>query len=181
MQVDYKIVESSVMPLEIDVTSSPGGIYIRRNIEKITTTDENENEILKYRYQEAYLTKSEYEKYSKDLLVGQINDEDNTAEYEAYKKKLDTGVLYKNGKYYKPKWTDIYYKKVAEIMTMLEAYTKFGGDVAQISNLTVNIFDVTALEENAEAMTAKEIIELWLFLTLKQEELFNEYKASLNA
>lgn len=189
MQVDYKKVESSVMPLEIDVISSPGGIYIRRNIEKITTKDENENEIVKYRYQEAFLTKSEYEQYSKDLLVGQINDEDNTAEYEAYKKKLDTGVLYKNGRYYKPKWTSIYFKKALEIKTMLElrqamknlqTETADGSTLPDISSLTINVYDVTALPENAVAMTPLEVADLWLFLTLKQEEFFNEYKQSLN-
>lgn len=173
--MQYKNVESLVMPLEIDLSSSENGIYVRRNIKAIETDDGT-----KYTYQEAFMSKDEYETYSKDLLVGQINEEDNTSEYEAYKTKLDTGVLYKNGKLYKPKWAGLYAKKANEIKDMLELYTQLGGDASAISTLTINIYDITGLPENAVAMTAKEIIELWLFLLTKQEEFFNEYKQSLN-
>ncbi len=173
--VDYRTVESLVKPSDIDLTSSSDGIYVRRNVQEISTDDGT-----KYQYEEAFMSQNEYETYSKDLLVGQINDEDNTAEYEAYKEKLDTGVLYTNGKYYKPKWASIYSQKATEIKNMLELYSQLGGDTSAISSLTINVYDVTALPENAVAMTAKEIIELWLFLLTKQETLFNEYKQSLN-
>ena len=173
--MQYKNVESCKMPLEIDLSSSEDGIYVRRNIKAIET-----DEGIKYTYQEAFMSKDEYATYSKDLLVGQINEEDNTAEYEAYKHKLDTGFMYKNGKKYKPKWASIYSKKASEIKNMLELYTQLGGDSSSIATLTINVYDETALPENAVAMTAKEIIELWLFLLTKQEEFFNEYKQSLN-
>lgn len=176
MKINYKNVESLEKPSEIDLTSSADGVYVRRNIKEIVLEEGGK----KYYYEEALISQNDYETLSKDLLVGQINDEDNTAEYEAYKTKLDTGVLYKNGKKYKPKWASIYSEKATEIKNMLELYTQLGGDSSAITTLTINVYDVTAMPENAVAMTAKEIIELWLFLLTKQEEIFNEYKQSLN-
>lgn len=176
MTINYKAVESLEKPSDIDLTSSSDGVYVRRNIKEIVLDDG----VKKYYYEEALISQNEYETYSKDILVGQIKDEDNTAEYEEYKAKLDTGVLYKNGKKYKPKWNTIYSQKATEIKNMLELYTQLGGDASSIATLTIDIYDETALPENAVAMTAKEIIELWLFLLTKQEEFFNEYKASLN-
>lgn len=175
MQITWKKTESLTMPLEIDTTSSPSGIYIRRNIEEIT------NEYgTKYQYDEVFLTKSEYEIYSKELLVNAINGEDNTAEYEEYKNKLNTGVQYTNGKFYKPKWAAIYSQKINEILPMLNAYKELGSDISIITGLKINVYDITATVENAEEMNIKEIIELWLFLIKKQEQFFNEYKQSLN-
>lgn len=185
MEINYKNVESLEKPSEIDLTSSTDGVYVRRNVKEIVLEEGGK----KYCYEEALISQNDYETYSKDILVGQINDEDNTAEYEAYKAKLDTGVLYKNGKYYKPKWTSIYFKKALEIKTMLELRQAMinlqdeateGTALPDISSLTINVYDVTAKPENAVAMTPLEVSDLWLFLTLKQEEFFNEYKQSLN-
>ncbi len=183
--MNYQNVESMIKPSLIDKTSSPDGVYVRRNIKEVVL-EEGEK---KYYYEEALISKNDYETFSRDLLVGQINDEDNTAEYEAYKTKLDTGVLYKNGKYYKPKWTSIYFKKALEIKTMLElrqammnlqSETIETSTLPDISSLTINVYDITAKPENAVNMTPLEVSDLWLFLTLKQEEFFNEYKQSLN-
>lgn len=174
MGINYILAESLEIPSEIDLTSSPDGIYVRRNINKIITDEQK----VKYQYEEAFISKNEYESYSKELLVNKINNEDNSAEYEEYKKKLDTGVMYKNGKCYKPKWASIYSQKATEIKNMLDLYTQLGGDASAIATLTINVYDVTGLPKNAVPMTAKEIIELWLFLLMKQEELFNEYKKS---
>lgn len=173
--MEYKNVESLKMPSEIDLTSSPDGIYVRRNIKKVVTDD-----IEKYRYQESFMSKDEYEAYSKKLFINEINGEDNTAEFEAYKKKLDTGVIYKNGKYYKPKWIDLYSSIMKDFKDTIELYEKVGGDVSPLLSLTTNIYDVTGLSENATAMTIKEIIELWLYLYQRKEQFFNEYKQSLN-
>jgi len=112
-------------------------------------------------------------------LANHINGEDNTKEYEEYKKKLDTGVLYSNGKYYKPKWADLYNKKVNEIMQMLTNYEKVGGKINSMYSIKVLITDATNKAENFVFMTVKEIIELWFFLLQKQEEFYNEYKESL--
>lgn len=174
--MNYKIVESLEKPLEIDKTSSSDGIYIRRNIEKI----ENEDGSIKYRYQEAFLSHNEYEVYLRQILANQINGEDNTAEYEAYKEKLNTGVLYSNGKYYKPIWAELYNKKVNEIMQMLSNYEKVGGDTENMLTTKILITDATNKAENFVLMSVKEIIELWFFLLKKQEEFFQEYKQSLN-
>ncbi len=181
MQITYKTVQSTKKPLEIDVSSSSGGIYLRRNIETIETTDETTGETsTKYEYQEAFLTQSEYEQASKDLLVGQINGEDNTAEYEEFKTKLDTGVMYTNGKYYKPKWIDLYSNIIDSFAIKIELYEKAGGDISSILALTTPVYDVTGLAENAETMSVTEIIELWLFLYQIKEKYYAEYKASLN-
>lgn len=196
MNVIYKTVQSNQKPLEVDITSSKNGVYLRRNIVEKTKELEDGSSSTYFEYQEAFLTLSEYEQASKDLLVGQINGEDNTAEYQAYKTKLDTGVLYTNGKKYKPKWTKIYFEKVQEIMTMLQMRqsmlalqtqslsegqeTPAAEQLPDISTLKINIYDETADPENAVQMTPVEIADLWLFLTLKQEEYFNEYKQSLN-
>ena len=174
--MDYKNAESLIKPLEIDISSSPDGIYVRRNIQEVETDDG-----IKYSYQEAFITKDEYETYSKELIVNQLNGEDNTKEYEAYKTNLNTGVLYTNGYYYKPIWADLYAEKVNKIMNMINHYSALGGDTTSLESITVNIYDITASPENAVAMTPKELIELWLFLLTKQEEFFNEYKKSLSA
>lgn len=174
--MNYKNVESLEKPLEIDKTSSADGIYIRRNIKEII----NEDGLKKYQYQELFLSHEEYELYSRELLVKQINGEDNTKEYEAYKQKLDTGVLYTNGKYYKPIWADIYNKKVNEIMQMLSNYEKVGGETDGMYQIKVLITDATNKAENFVLMNVKEIIELWFFLLQQQELLFQEYKNSLN-
>ena len=192
MPINYKTVESLEKPSDIDLTSSSDGVYVRRNIKEIVLDDG----IKKYYYEEALISQNEYETYSKDVLVGQIKDEDNTAEYEEYKTKLNTGVLYNNGKKYKPKWTKVYFEKAQEIMTMLqmrqamialqaqslneEQETSADEQLPDISTLKINIYDETAAPENAVQMTPFEISNLWWFLMLKQEEFFNEYKASLN-
>lgn len=173
--MQYKNVESLEMPSEIDKTSSPDGIYVRRNIKKVETENG-----FKYCYQEAFLSFNEYESYSKELLVNHINGEDNTKEYEKYKKNLDTGVLYSNGKYYKPKWAAIYSEKINEIIPILNAYQQVGGDVTLFLNMVTTVYDVTKTIENAEQMNIKQIIELWFFLLQKQEEFYNEYKKSLS-
>lgn len=179
--ITYKTVESNTKPLEIDLSSSASGVYVRRNIEKIITIDEDtQEERIKYQYQEAFLSLSEYETYSTGRIVGEINGEENTAEFEEYKKNLNTPIPYSNGKTYKPTWADIYAGKVEEIYPMVMMYEKVGGDTSKILSLKIAIYDSSAKVENAVLMSVKEIIELWFFLLTKQEELFNLYKASLD-
>lgn len=180
MDIIYKLVQSNEKPLEIDVDSSASGVYIRRNIEELEKETDTGEKLKYYQYQETFLTLSEYESYSTDLLVGKINDEDNTAEYEQYKNNLNTPQLYTNGKYYKPTWAEIYSGKVKEIFPMVLLYEKVGGETSVILDLKITIYDATGKVANAEMMSVKEIIELWLFLLKKQEEFFNIYKASLN-
>lgn len=53
------------MPLEVDKTSSPDTVYLRKNVKK-TTIELGENSIEGYTYEEAQLTLDEYEQYQKE-------------------------------------------------------------------------------------------------------------------
>ena len=53
----------SEMPLEVDTTSSPTTVYLRRNIEEVTETDEQGVAVTHWHYEEAELTTDEYEEY----------------------------------------------------------------------------------------------------------------------
>ena len=178
MQVNYIEVEGGEKPNEIDVDSSKAGVYIRRNIKQITK-GEGEEAVTLWQYQEAYLSKSEFEQYSNDLLVGEINGEDNTKEYEEYKTKLNTPVLYKNGHSYKPKWIRLYSPIIDEFANKISLYEKAGGDPTPILGIKTEVYDVTGEAENAELMSVVEIIDLWLFLYTKKEQYFAEYKQSI--
>ena len=179
MEIIYQTVQGTVKPIEIDVESSPNGVYLRRNIKEVEQTHESET-IKMFQYQEAFLTKSEYEQVGKDLLVKELNGEDNSKEYDEFKKKLKTPVEYKNGKQYKPSWIDFYSEIIDEFANKMNLYEKTGGDISNIVNLKTAIYDVTGKAENAELMTAKEVIDLWLFLYTKKEQYFAEYKAEIS-
>ena len=184
MEIIYQTVQGIERPLEIDIESSPSGVYIRRNIkevEKENQTADGEVEILKlFEYQEAFLTKSEYEQASKNLLVGEINGEENSQEFEDYKTKLKTPVEYINGKFYKPSWLELYSGIIDEFAVKVDLYAKAGGDIKPIVELKTAIYDITAKAENAEMMTVKQVIDLWLFLYQKKEQYFKEYKEEIS-
>lgn len=59
----WKIVESTIKPEEIDKTSSKEYVYVRRDIEEVTETDTEGNEVTKYVYQENKIPKSDWEYY----------------------------------------------------------------------------------------------------------------------
>ena len=68
MKLNYKKSESSIKPDLIDTTSSKKYVYLRQNIVEINSTDEQSGEDRSYfEYDEAKLTRSEYEEYSKEL------------------------------------------------------------------------------------------------------------------
>ena len=172
MKITYEETANKNRPEQIDITSSPNGVYIRRNI-KFDTEKEM------YFFQEAFLTKSEYEQASKDLLVGQINDESNSAEYEVYKNKLNTGVKYTNGFYYKPKYIADYKRIMDDIKTAVDLIKDLGGDATPILSQKFSIYDETGKVENMVQMTGLEVINLYFFLYGVKEQYFAEYKASL--
>lgn len=62
-EICYKKAESLTMPSETDSVSSPDGIFIRKNIETVEVTDLSGETVVKYRYDEAFLTADEYEAY----------------------------------------------------------------------------------------------------------------------
>ena len=64
MQINWKKAESRIEPALVDATSSIDGVYIRKNIESETRLDNEEKEYTIFVYDEAFLTKNEYEQYS---------------------------------------------------------------------------------------------------------------------
>lgn len=178
-KIEYYIAHSSEKPLEIDVTSSKEGVYIRRNIKELEQEGENGGTQKYYEYWEAYLTKSEYEQYSNDLLVGQIDGEPNTKEYEEYKTKLGTGVLYTNGKKYKPKYINDYKRIMSDIKDAVDLIKDLGGDPSGILEQRFAIYDETGKAENMVMMSGLEVINLYFFLYAIKEQYFTEYKAAV--
>ena len=180
MQVIYNEVEGGTKPLEIDVDSSKAGVYIRRNIKEITKEIEGQEEPVKvWQYQEAYLTKSEFEQYSNNLLVGEINGENNSKEFEEYKNKLNTGVQYINGFYYKPKYINDYKRIMSDIKDAVDLIKDLGGDPTAILSQKFAIYDETGKAENMVQMTGLEVINLYFFLYAKKEQYFAEYKEAV--
>ncbi len=53
-------------PAEVDTTSSPDTVYLRKNIEECTI-DMGTQKVSGYTYQEAQLTPEEYEQYKEEL------------------------------------------------------------------------------------------------------------------
>ena len=68
MKLNYKKSQSSVKPDLIDATSSKVVVYLRQNIvENIKTDEMSGEETVFYEYEEAKLTKQEYQEYLKEL------------------------------------------------------------------------------------------------------------------
>ena len=68
MKLNYKKSQSSIKPDLIDTTSSKKYVYLRQNVVEVNSTDEQSGEYRSYfEYDEAKLTRSEYEEYSKEL------------------------------------------------------------------------------------------------------------------
>lgn len=68
MKFNYVKSQSSVAPDLIDTDSSKYSVYIRRNITEIT---QDEDSVL-YEYEEAKLSKEDYEKYLEELSLMDI-------------------------------------------------------------------------------------------------------------
>ena len=68
MKLKYIKSSSSVKPDLVDTTSSKVVVYLRQNIVENTKTDEmSGEEIIFYEYDEAKLTKEEYQEYLKEI------------------------------------------------------------------------------------------------------------------
>ena len=68
MKLNYIKSQSSVKPDLIDTTSSKVVVYLRQNIvENIKTDEMSGEETVFYEYEEAKLTKAEYQEYLKEL------------------------------------------------------------------------------------------------------------------
>ena len=162
-ELTWRTSESTLKPLEIDSTSSPNGVYVRKFITEVPS-----EEGTKYQYQEAFLSPSEYQQYQ---LLNMINEnvlgKENTDEYLLYQNKLNTPVLYEtNGHYYKPKWAVEIYE---ELVTKGEKFPTL---------FPLSIWDATGKQENAEQMSLEDLKALTIFLGTLQEQYFYEYKVS---
>ena len=70
MKLNFIKSQSSVKPDLVDATSSKTTVYVRQNIvekEKATSEDNESTSTVFYEYDEAKLTKEEYQEYLKEL------------------------------------------------------------------------------------------------------------------
>ena len=176
MQLTYKKAQSNVKPDLIDNTSCPGYVYIRRDLQLKTRTDDNGQEWTYWEYSEAFVTATEYETLKIQLIADTINDNVNTEAFDEYENKLNTGVLYTNGFKYKPKYINDYKKIMSDIETAVNLIKMLGGDPSTVASQTFAVYDETGKVENMVEMTGLEVIQLYLFLYSKKEQYFAEYK-----
>lgn len=166
-------------PLEIDVTSSPNGVYVRRDfkeIEKQEDFSEEKTTVKGWEYQEAFLSFDEWELYKNTLISNEINSNENSTAFDNYQKKLSTGVEYINGHKYKPKYINDYKNIMSDIKNATDLIKDLGGDASQILTQKFAIYDETGLVENMVMMSGLEVIDLYFFLYAKKEQYFAEYK-----
>lgn len=176
MEINYKKAQSNEKPLTVDVTSSPECVYIRRDIKSVEYQTESGEKGIRFEYNEAILTKNEYEEFKNILVANVINAQENSTAYENYQKKLATGVEYKNGHKYKPKYIDDYKKIMEDVKTATNLIKDLNGDPSQILSQKFAIYDETGLFDNMVMMSGLEVIDLYFFLYAKKEQYFAEYK-----
>lgn len=89
MKLKYYKSESTIYPELIDTTSSKTTVYLRKNVVEKQVTDEiNGESHTMYEYNEAKLTKAEYEKYLQEMAVMDIEQMRADLDYVA----IMTGV-----------------------------------------------------------------------------------------
>ena len=82
MILNYVKSQSSIKPELIDTTSSKTTVYIRQNIVEVEKTNENDNTSTTfYEYEEAKLTKQEYQEYLKELSIIDIQQQRADIDY----------------------------------------------------------------------------------------------------
>ena len=93
MKLNYIKSQSSVKPDLIDTTSSKTTVYIRQNIvENIKTDEMSGEETVLYEYEEAKLTKQEYQEYLKELEIIDIQQQRADIDYIALMSGIDLEV-----------------------------------------------------------------------------------------
>lgn len=165
MEVRYVNSQSNEKPSEIDITTSSDGVYIRRDIREIQIEQEDGTISKMFNFQEAFLTKSEYEIYVSEMIANKINGNDNSQAFASYQNKLNTPIEYTNGYTYKPKWAETVYAGLLQKGALLPQL------------FPLKIYDSTEKEERAQIMTMQELTALSIFLAQAQERFFAEYKA----
>ena len=82
MKLKYVKSQSSVKPDLLDTTSSKTTVYIRQNIVEVEKTNESDNTSTTfYEYEEAKLTKQEYQEYLKELEIIDIQQQRADIDY----------------------------------------------------------------------------------------------------
>ena len=85
MKLNYIKSQSSVKPDLVDTTSSKTTVYVRQNIVENKKTDEmSGEETVFYEYEEAKLTKEEYQEYLKELEITDIQKQRADIDYIAF-------------------------------------------------------------------------------------------------
>lgn len=93
MIINYKTVQSNVKPELIDDTSSKRMVYLRRNIVSSIEKDGNDGSATTiYTYEEAKLTKEEYDKYLAELSIKDIQQQRADIDYIALMLGIDLEV-----------------------------------------------------------------------------------------
>ena len=82
MKLNFIKSQSSVKPDLVDTTSSKVVVYLRQNIvENIKTDEMSGEETVFYEYEEAKLTKQEYQEYLKELEIIDIQKQRADIDY----------------------------------------------------------------------------------------------------
>ena len=90
MKLNYIKSQSSVKPDLVDTTSSKTVVYLRQNIvENIKTDEMSGEETVFYEYEEAKLTKQEYQEYLKELEIIDIHKQRADIDYIALMSGID--------------------------------------------------------------------------------------------
>lgn len=93
MKINYVKSQSYVKPELVDTTSSKTKVYLRKNIISKSSTDQNTgDEVEYYEYEEAKLTKEEYEQYLKELEIIDIQKQRADIDYIALMSGIDLEV-----------------------------------------------------------------------------------------
>ena len=93
MKLNYIKSQSSVKPDLVDTTSSKTTAYIRKNIiEKERMDKETGDSTTYYEYDEAKLTKEEYQEYLKELEIIDIQKQRADIDYIALMSGIDLEV-----------------------------------------------------------------------------------------
>ena len=93
MKMNYVKSESTIKPELIDTTCSKTTVYIRKNIiEKERMDKETGDSTTYYEYDEAKLTKEEYQEYLKELEIIDIQKQRADIDYIALMSGIDLEV-----------------------------------------------------------------------------------------
>ena len=93
MILNYVKSQSSIKPELIDTTSSKTTVYIRQNIVEVEKANESDNTSTTfYEYEEAKLTKQQYQEYLKELSIIDIQQQRADIDYIALMSGIDLEV-----------------------------------------------------------------------------------------